>query len=496
MVARSPSSSMTGGPAQVEAAGGTGEQLPDAVAPDALVAVDLVHGVVGEQLEPAVHVVEVEQQAVLRQQVADLGVVVGDVRHGAHARGSPSSWRPMRPRMISDAPPEMVSARLHRKLWCQRSATSRPASSIDDRRRDQLEGELAERHVHLGVGELGHRAVARVLLVAEDAVDGVAGDELDLLDLGQGEGELLLDVLVLDGQRAVGKAGGADASATRSSKSRSSCTELAPTKARSEARPDVTSFQPPLTSPSTCSGPRRTSSRKTSQNSASPVISRMGRTSMPGRSIGTTKAVTPAWRSLGVGAGQQHTHVGPLGVGAPDLLAGDEEAVAVGHGLRAQRDEVAAGVGLAEELAPDVLAAADLRQVLLLLLLGAELDDGVGRQHDLVEGAVGPSEDQLLHEDQVVHRQVVGTATPLDRPAAPEVLRLVEGTQPVTEAAFLVSVDGDPHALPAHRDTALGDEGLDLGPVGVDVDGHQDHPSISTSDRTAAREPPPRRASW
>ena len=52
------------------------------------------------------------------------------------------------------------------------------------------------------------------------------------------------------------------------------------------------------------------------------------------------------------------------------------EAVAVPFGPGAQRGEVAAGVGLAEELAPDVLAGADPRQELLLLRLGAERRGG------------------------------------------------------------------------------------------------------------------------
>jgi len=55
--------------------------------------------------------------------------------------------------------------------------------------------------------------------------------------------------------------------------------------------------QPFPTPPSTCSGPSRTPSRKTSQNSSEPVISRIGRIVMPGSSMGTTKAVNPAWRS-------------------------------------------------------------------------------------------------------------------------------------------------------------------------------------------------------
>ena len=55
-------------------------------------------------------------------------------------------------------------------------------------------------------------------------------------------------------------------------------------------------FQPPLTSPTTQSSGTNTLSRKTSLNSASPVISRSGRTSMPGEDMSTRKYVIPSCR--------------------------------------------------------------------------------------------------------------------------------------------------------------------------------------------------------
>ena len=58
--------------------------------------------------------------------VGDLVVGLGHVTHlpvglwhcdeERQARGSPSSWRPMIPRMISEVPPEIVNARDQRKL--------------------------------------------------------------------------------------------------------------------------------------------------------------------------------------------------------------------------------------------------------------------------------------------------------------------------------------------------------------------------------------------
>ena len=61
------------------------------------------------------------------------------------------------------------------------------------------------------------------------------------------------------------------------------------------------------------------------------------------------------------GAHQQLAEVGHLGVRRPDLRARHHVVVAVADGPRAQRGQVAAGVGLAEALAPDLLAAQDGR---------------------------------------------------------------------------------------------------------------------------------------
>src|SRR5690606_1666991 len=63
-------------------------------------------------------------------------------------------------------------------------------------------------------------------------------------------------------------------------------------------------------------------------------------------------------------------------VRGPDLLAVHDEVVAVEHRARLERGEVAAGARLRVALTPADLAAHDLRQVLPLLLLGAELEQG------------------------------------------------------------------------------------------------------------------------
>ena len=63
-----------------------------------------------------------------------------------------------------------------------------------------------------------------------------------------------------------------------------------------------------------------------------------------------------------VRASRKH-HSALVDVGGPDLLAVDAPAVAVAPGRGAQRGEVGSGLGLAESLAPDHLAARDRRQV-------------------------------------------------------------------------------------------------------------------------------------
>ena len=70
-----------------------------------------------------------------------------------------------------------------------------------------------------------------------------------------------------------------------------------------------------------------------------------------------------------------------LAATGPDLLAVDDPLVAVLHGLGLQAGEVGAGAGLAEELAPRLLAVGDLGQEALLLLVGAVGDDRRGGQH-------------------------------------------------------------------------------------------------------------------
>ena len=59
---------------------------------------------------------------------------------------------------------------------------------------------------------------------------------------------------------------------------------------------------------------------------------------------------------VGVGAGHEHAAIGEVRVGVPHLLAVDDPLVAVALGPTGESGQVRAGAGLAEELAPGVLA--------------------------------------------------------------------------------------------------------------------------------------------
>src|SRR5258708_4917782 len=86
--------------------------------------------------------------------------------------------------------------------------------------------------------------------------------------------------------------------------------------------------------------------------------------------------------------------------------------------------------------------AADARKIQPLLCVGAELEDGMAREHDLVERTVGTRPDQLLHEDQISCRPVVGSPFPRDRPTRPEGPRIVECPEPGADRRLLVRVAG------------------------------------------------------
>ena len=107
---------------------------------------------------------------------------------------------------------------------------------------------------------------------------------------------------------------------------------------------------------------------------------------------------------VGVGAGQQHAEVGVLAPRGPHLLAVDDPLVAVPDGPGLQAGQVRAGLRLAEELAPGLLAGDDVPHVEVDLLLGAVGGDGRGGQQQAQPGGGAQRAelgDLLLHQDDV-----------------------------------------------------------------------------------------------
>ena len=78
--------------------------------------------------------------------------------------------------------------------------------------------------------------------------------------------------------------------------------------------------------------------------------------------------------AVAAGAHQQEHAVGVVGVGGPDLGAVDHIVVAVALREGLQRRQIGTGAGLGIALAPDILAGKNARQIMRLLLLGAEAD--------------------------------------------------------------------------------------------------------------------------
>ena len=173
---------------------------------------------------------------------------------------------------------------------------------------------------------------------------------------------------------------------------------------RSLAKVVRASFQPPSISPTTQSSGTKQSSKKTSLNRAAPVISRSGRTSMPGRvHVDQEVGDAPVLGHVGVGPGQADAPVGPRGHRRPHLLAGQRPPAVDPGRPGGQRGQVGAGARLAEELAPDDLAPQRRPHEPLGLLGGAVGHDrgkgpgGHGQAGSLETGlGAGLVDDQLL----------------------------------------------------------------------------------------------------
>ena len=127
---------------------------------------------------------------------------------------------------------------------------------------------------------------------------------------------------------------------------------------------------------------------------------------------------------LGVGAGDEDAEPGVLGAAGPDLLAVDDELVAVADGPGAEVGEVAAAARLGEQLAPELLAAEDRPEVAVLLLLGAGVEDRRAgpADADRVDRAAHAGRRQLVVDQQLVDR--VGVEAPRAGPVRRDVAGL------------------------------------------------------------------------
>ena len=151
----------------------------------------------------------------------------------------------------------------------------------------------------------------------------------------------------------------------------------------------------------------RTSSRKTSLNSAVPVGCTSGRTSIPGLVMSTMKKVIPL--CLGTDGSVRASRMPKSAMWAPEFHTFwpvTTYCVAIELGLGGQCGQVAPGARFTEELGPPLVAPQQGLQVALLLLVGAVAPDGGSHQLDRgeeeplsdVEGGLLLVEDHLLHD--------------------------------------------------------------------------------------------------
>ena len=149
----------------------------------------------------------------------------------------------------------------------------------------------------------------------------------------------------------------------------------------SRSKPSVVraTRQPSPTAPSRMESRMRTSVKNTSVNDAPPLICRIGRISMPGRSIGTMNAVMPWCLGTRTSVRRSARPTRRTGARAPDLLPVDDPLVTVGDGpaRRLARSEPAPG---SENSWQHSSRAARDRGTRGPLVRGAPLPDGRGDQ--------------------------------------------------------------------------------------------------------------------
>ena len=167
-------------------------------------------------------------------------------------------------------------------------------------------------------------------------------------------------------------------------------------------------------------------------NSASPVIWRQ-RPHVDARGVHVDDEVRQPGMALGVrvGAREEDAVVGDVRVRRPDLLAVDDEAVAVEPGRGPDAREIGAGPRLGEPLAPDLVRREERLQVALLLRVGAARDDRRAghpeADHTEVRRRLGAR--FLLEVDRLEPRREP-PASELLRPRDPDPAAVVERAAP------------------------------------------------------------------
>ena len=138
-------------------------------------------------------------------------------------------------------------------------------------------------------------------------------------------------------------------------------------------------------------------------------------------------------RRVGIGAHEELADVGDLAERAPDLLAVEHVVVAVALGPGPQRREIGAGARLGEALAPHLVAAQDLRQVVGLLRVAALFDQRRARvqRADEVDADVRRAgARRLFVEDQLLGRRRAAAAV-LRRPVQARVAGVEQAPLPI-----------------------------------------------------------------
>src|SRR5271168_3880591 len=186
-----------------------------------------------------------------------------------------------------------------------------------------------------------------------------------------------------------------------------------------------------------------------------------------------------------VGADQGQAHIRPVPVGDPRLLPIDDPAaVILSNAPAAYGGDVAAGIRLAEQLAPHMLAAPHRRQQHGFLFLGTEMQQHMCCQVDLIDGARGAGAQDLLTHDAIVQRMVVGPAAVLHGPVSADETGGEQGGEARAQQCFLLGALGSTVSLTCqNRGSVVGDEGahplpksgqLELAGAGGDSPHHPD----------------------